>query len=323
MQSDAASSAADAQVAASNKATEAQLQMFHESQQNLAPFVGMGQTAMGTLASSLGLGTLSPYTTTTVNSTPATAPTVSVTPSNTAAATLNSNTPNYFQNPYPKGTAQYWLSAAQQLKATDWGRYAPATATAPAQTQQLTAQTQQTASPSGIQLPGQTFNASTGAGHQTIGGQFTNQSLNAYLAPNYAFQLAQGQKALQNSQAAENGALSGAALKGMQDYVQGTASGAYQNAFNNWMNTQNMNYSQLYNLAALGENAAATSGTNAISTGTNIGQNIIGAGNAAAAGDIASGRAVGGTLSNLGNLYLANQMSNGKGFGDLLMSTGF
>lgn len=183
----------------------------------------------------------------------------------------------------------------------------------------------------------------------TLGGQFTNADLNANLAPNYAFQLQQGQQALQNSQAAQDGVLSGAALKQMQQYTQNTAAGAYQNAYNNWLTSQNLNYGQLSGLASLGENAGAmvgnagSSAANAISntlntTGTNVSNNTIGAGNAAAAGMIGSANALSGAANSIGGYAYLNNLTGGNSnnsggisnfgsdnpdFGSALLSTGF
>ncbi len=141
-----------------------------------------------------------------------------------------------------------------------------------------------------------------------LGGQFTNADLNANMAPNYQFQLQQGQQALQNGQAAQNGALSGAAMKEMQNFTQNTAAGAYQNAYSNWLNTQNMNFGQRSSLATMGQNAAAGVGTAAMQTGQGIANNTIGAGNAQAAGIIAGQNSLTGGMNNANGLSMFNQM---------------
>lgn len=151
----------------------------------------------------------------------------------------------------------------------------------------------------------------------TLGGNFTNADLNANMAPNYAFQLQQGQQALQNSQAADSGVLSGAALKGMQNFTQNTAAGAYQQAYNNWLSNQNLNYGQMMGLASLGENAAAMAGNNAVQTGQSIGQNMIGAGNAQAAGMIGGANALSGAIGNATGYMGLNNMLGGGNLGDL------
>jgi hypothetical protein len=138
----------------------------------------------------------------------------------------------------------------------------------------------------------------------------------AYLAnqdPGYAFQLNQGTSALQNSQAANSGALSGAALKGLMAYNQDYASTGYQNAFNRWQSQQSNIYSRLMGLAGLGENAAAQAGNTATSFGQQIGSNITSAGNAGAAGIIGAGNALSSGANTAGGYYYMNQMLNNQG----------
>ena len=86
--------------------------------------------------------------------------------------------------------------------------------------------------------------------------QFTNADLNANLAPNYAFQLQQGQMANQRAANMGGGSLGGNALQGLQRYTQDYAGNAYQNAFNNF-NTQRQNiYGNLSGMANIGSTSA-------------------------------------------------------------------
>ena len=61
---------------------------------------------------------------------------------------------------------------------------------------------------------------------------FTNQDLNANLAPNYAWQLQQGQQGNLAASNATGGMVSGNAQQALNQYNQNFASSAYQNAFN-------------------------------------------------------------------------------------------
>jgi hypothetical protein len=100
--------------------------------------------------------------------------------------------------------------------------------------------------------------------------QFNAADLNSNLAPNYAFQLSQGQMANQRAANMGGGSLGGNALRGLQDYTQNYASGAYQNAFNNF-NTQRQNiYSTLAGMANIG----TTSGGQLASLGNTLGGNL-------------------------------------------------
>jgi len=100
--------------------------------------------------------------------------------------------------------------------------------------------------------------------------QFNANDLNSNLAPNYAFQLQQGQMANQRLGNMGGGAIGGNVARGLQDYTQNYASGAYQNAFNNF-NTQRQNiYSTLAGMANIG----TTSGGQLASLGNTLGGNL-------------------------------------------------
>lgn len=153
-----------------------------------------------------------------------------------------------------------------------------------------------------------------------------NTNWKQYMSPAYDFQLKQGQQALQNSQAASDGVLSGAALKGLINFNQNTAGNAFQNAFNDYQTqygnqfnqyqTQNQNiYNRLANLANLGENAGANVGQAATATGANVANTIQAAGNAQAAGTIGTANAVNGAINNGMGYYMLNSLANGGSMG--------
>lgn len=153
----------------------------------------------------------------------------------------------------------------------------------------------------------------TGLGNGSFGGTFNNTALNSNLAPNYNFMLNQGQQSLQNSQAAKDGVLSGAAMKDLLNYNQGMAGNAYQQAFGNWLANNNQNYSQLMNLVSLGQNSAAGLGNTGANYANSIGNNMVAAGNASAAGMIGSANAISGGINNMTGYYMMNNMLNGGG----------
>ena len=132
--------------------------------------------------------------------------------------------------------------------------------------------------------------------------QFSNQDLNSQLAPNYAFQLQQGQ--LGNAQAnnATGGIAGGNAQKALQDYTQNYAGTAYQNAFNNYQaqrsNINTMNLDQ----AQLGLSGATGSANAQLGTATNVANLGIGSANAQAASQIAQGNIYGGVANTAGNM---------------------
>ena len=97
--------------------------------------------------------------------------------------------------------------------------------------------------------------ASTGTGSGYLTNQFNNTDLNAQLAPNYAFQLQQGQGQAQNAANVGGGLLSGNTLQGLNTYTQNYAQGAYQNAFTNYQNQRNNIYNTLAGQAGIGQTA--------------------------------------------------------------------
>lgn len=100
--------------------------------------------------------------------------------------------------------------------------------------------------------------------------QFGTADLNTELAPNYAFQLGQGQMANQRLGNMSGGALGGNALRGLQDYTQNYASGAYQNAFKNFQDQRSNIYNTLSNMANIG----TTSSGQLVSLGNALGGNL-------------------------------------------------
>ena len=143
--------------------------------------------------------------------------------------------------------------------------------------------------------------------------QFTNQDLNANLAPNYGFQLQQGQGANLSAANATSGTSSGNALKSLQDYTQGFAGTAYQNAFNNFQGQRTNIYNQLMGGSALGLQGATGAANALIGTGTNVANIGTGAANAQAASQIAQGNAYGGAMQNIGNLTYLSSLGQGAG----------
>ena len=126
----------------------------------------------------------------------------------------------------------------------------------------------------GIQQPYQDVGQAGSQGLINNQGYLTRQfgagDLNEQLAPNYAFQLAQGQMANQRAANMGGGSLGGNALKGLQDYTQNYAAGAYQNAFNNFNTQRNNIYSTLKGMADIG----TTSGGQLASLGNTLGGNL-------------------------------------------------
>jgi hypothetical protein len=143
--------------------------------------------------------------------------------------------------------------------------------------------------------------------------QFTNKDLNDYLAPGYEFRLGQGQKANLQASNLSGGAVSGNALRSLQDYSQNFASGEYSNAFNQFQAQRTNIYNQLSDIAKIGLTGQQGYANATIGTGTNIASLTSGLGNAQAASQIGQANAISGAVqgaTNAASYYAMNNMNN-------------
>jgi hypothetical protein len=148
---------------------------------------------------------------------------------------------------------------------------------------------------------------------------FTADTFKQYVDPGYQFQLEQGQQGINNRNAADSGALSGAALKDLVNYNQGMANTAYENAFNRYQTQQGNIFQRLSGLANIGLGAAGGASSAAQNAGNQISANQIGAGNAAASGDVGMANAISGGLTGAGNMYaLSSFLGKGGRIGNLI-----
>ena len=154
----------------------------------------------------------------------------------------------------------------------------------------------------------------TGGGTGYLTQQFGPAELASNLAPNYEFQLKQGQGANLAAANVGGGLIGGNALKGLQDYTQNFAANAYQNAFNNYQTQRGNIYNTLAGIAGLGQAANQQSNTLATNYGTNVANLATGAAAAQAAGTVGSANAWSGALGNAANMYgLSNILGGGGG----------
>jgi hypothetical protein len=107
--------------------------------------------------------------------------------------------------------------------------------------------------------------------------------------PGYAFRMAEGMKGLERSAAARGGLLSGATLRGIQNYGQDLASQEYQNAFNRYQAERQARLGPLQSLAGVGQTTAQQLGQAGQGYAANVGN--IGMGQAQIAGQAGLARA--------------------------------
>ena len=128
-------------------------------------------------------------------------------------------------------------------------------------------------------------------------------------SPGYQWQMDQGTQAVMNHAGALGGLNSGNTLKALQTYGQGLANQDYYQAANQYANWQNQIYNMTSGLSNTGANAAGMTAGLGANTATQIGSNMMGAGNAISAGQVAGANAIGNGLSGLGNLAMYGQMN--------------
>jgi len=143
--------------------------------------------------------------------------------------------------------------------------------------------------------------------------QFGTADLNTELAPNYAFQLGQGQMANQRTANMGGGSIGGNALQGLQKYTQDYAGNAYQQAFKNFQDQRQSIYDRLAGMANIGVTSAGqlaslgnTYGSNMSSLSSNLGSNLTAnTGNLINAGNV-YGSNTSGVTNNLNNVLSSN-----------------
>jgi hypothetical protein len=152
--------------------------------------------------------------------------------------------------------------------------------------------------------------------------QFTNQDLNATLAPGYGFRLGQGQTATNQTQNAMGGAMSGNAAKALQDYTQNFASNEYTNAFNQYQQQRSNIYSNLNQIAGYGMTGTQGQVNAMLGTGTNIANVGLANANAQAASQVAQGNIYGGIANTAGNMlgYTALNSMNANPYANMGLS---
>ena len=157
---------------------------------------------------------------------------------------------------------------------------------------------------------GKPIGTGTGTGYLTK--EFTNLDLNQYLAPNYGFQLQQGQGAARNALNATGGLIGGNALQGLQDYTQNFAQNAYGNAFNQFQTQRGNIYNTLAGIAGIGQTSQQQVNQAGQNYGTNVANLGVGAANAQAAGTVGAANALSGGIQNAGNMLMFNRMLGGN-----------
>lgn len=121
-------------------------------------------------------------------------------------------------------------------------------------------------------------------------------------SPGYQFRLDEGMKAIERSAAARGGLNSGATMKALNRYAQGTASSEYENYAN-----------RLAALAGVGQNANSSNAQAGQAFASGTAQTNAAAGNATASAYQNTGNAINSGVQNLTSAYLYNKGYGGFG----------
>ncbi len=128
--------------------------------------------------------------------------------------------------------------------------------------------------------------------------------------PGYNFRLQQGQKALEGSAAARGGLLGGDTMKALTNYNQDAASAEFGSAFERYNANNDRTFNRLASVAGLGQTATANVGAQGMNMANQVGANITGAGNAAAAGNVSTANTINSTIGTGMNTWMMNQYLN-------------
>lgn len=128
--------------------------------------------------------------------------------------------------------------------------------------------------------------------------------------PGYLFRQTEGEKALQRARAASGSLGSGKFLKDAMTFNQGLATDEYGRAFDRYNVNKTNTFNRLAALSGIGQTAANQTGAAASNFGSQIGANIIGAGNAAAAGRVGSANAWNNAIGQSTSMYQNNELMN-------------
>lgn len=129
--------------------------------------------------------------------------------------------------------------------------------------------------------------------------------------PGYQFNLQQGQQAIERSAAARGGGIGGGATTAsLMDYSQGLAGQQYQNAFNNFNTNQSNRFNRLQSVATNGQAAVQGQNQQGAQVAAGVGQNMVGAANAQAAGTVGQANAINNGIGQTTNTWMQQQMLN-------------
>ena len=127
-------------------------------------------------------------------------------------------------------------------------------------------------------------------------------------SPAYQFNLNEGRKAIEKAAASRGTLYAPTTLQDIGKYSQGVASNEWNNAYGQYNQNMKNIWDRLYALSGSGQNAAAQQGAFGTTVGGQIGENMMGAGNAQGAGIMGGANAFTGAMGQGYNAFMMNQL---------------
>jgi hypothetical protein len=274
MQANASKKAAGAQSRSADAATAAQMDMYFQSRDDLAPWRNQGQLALDQIGQLTGVQSTDPNLR-------------KPTREDAARIAEEGHRNSFGGKGYTADSNQNLIAAAEQRAYDQLMAEYNAKVAAQPKTQQLDPMTAPLTRPFSL------------ADFQE--------------SPNYQFNLQQGQKAIEKASAARGMFYAPQTLQDISKFSQGMASNEFMNSYNMFNQNQKSIWDRLYAMSGGGQNAAAQTGAFGTQVGGQVGNNITGGGNAQAAGIIGQGNALAGIGNNAYNSYVMQQiMSNNQ-----------
>lgn len=288
----AAKKAGKQEAAAANRAADLQQQIFNTVRSDLSPFVASGGAANNALLQAMGLGGASYAPSASVGG--ADVPIGGSAPANPTSGMRWIDTSGSFPvlRVYDESSGRWGVPSAEEQQTWLGGNSLGDVLTG----------AQQEANP--LESP--------------LLKPFSMTQAELAATPGYQFALSQGLKAVRNALGARGlGSQSGALVKGAASFATGLADQTFNTQANNYYTGQQNAFNRLLGLTQTGAGAAGQSGQLGVQSGSNIGNALIGAGQAQAGGTVGAANALAGGLGNIGNLVLTNQLLKGGGYGGI------
>lgn len=128
--------------------------------------------------------------------------------------------------------------------------------------------------------------------------------------PGYQFRMSEAQRAIDSAASARGGGMSTGMMRNLNQAVQGVASNEITNAYNRFNADRDQRFNKLSALAGLGQTANSQIANAGQNYANQYGQNVMGAANAQAAGQIASSNAMSNAVGQGMNTWMQYQMMN-------------